>query len=107
MGAGKRILHPWRPKTASYGLTRRQKTPETPKNAIKPFGAQWILEASGHRAALQHRPTAVRGMWADHARSYTTPTMALGTRLRWVLAEGVDFTAKSGAQFNQALILLV
>ena len=88
MGVGKRILHPWRPKTASYGLTRRQKKTETPKNAIKPFGAQWILDASGRRAALQHRPTAdsdrangrrtVGGMWTDHVPSYTTPTLALG-----------------------------
>jgi hypothetical protein len=103
-GVGKCILHPWRPKTGSYGLTRRQKNPETPKNAIKPFGAQWILEAAGRRAALQHRPTAdsghangwctVRGMWTDHVRSYTTPTLALGPRLRRVLADGVLFTPK-------------
>ena len=107
MGVGKRILRPRRPKTASYGLTRRQKTPETPKNVIKPFGAQWILDASGRRAALQHRPTAdsgrangwrtVGGMWTGHVRSCTTPTLALGPRLRCVLAEGVDFTTKSGA----------
>ena len=80
------------------------KNPETPKNAIKPFGAQWILDASGRRAALQHRPTAdsgrangwrtVGGMWTDHVRSYTTPTLALGPRLRWVVAEGVDFNPK-------------
>jgi hypothetical protein len=38
----------------------------------------------------------IGGMWTDHVRSYTTPTLALGPRLRWVLAEGVDFTAKSG-----------
>jgi hypothetical protein len=31
MGVGKRILHPWRPKTASYGLARRQKIPKHPK----------------------------------------------------------------------------
>ena len=62
MGVRKRILHPWHPKTASYGLTRRPKNPETPKkNAIKPFGSQWILEAVGRRAALQHRPTADSG----------------------------------------------
>jgi hypothetical protein len=76
MGVRKRILHPRRPKTASYGLTLRRKTPETPKNAIKPFGAQWILDASGRHAALQHRPTAnsgradgwrtVEGMWTGH-----------------------------------------
>jgi hypothetical protein len=66
------------------------------------------MEAAGGRVALQHRPTAdsgrangwrtVRGMWTDHVRSYTTSTLALGPRLRWVLAEGVDFTAKSGSQ---------
>ena len=97
MGVGKRILHPRCPETASYGLTRRQThKKKTTKNAIKTFGAQWILEASGRRAALQHRPTAdsarangwrtVGGMWTDHVRSYTTPTLALGPRLRWVLA---------------------
>jgi hypothetical protein len=96
MGVRKRILHPRRRKTACYGLTRRQKTPETPKNAIKPFGAQWIPEASGRRAALQHRPTAdsgrangwrtVGGMWTEHVRSYSTPTLVLGPRLRCVLA---------------------
>ena len=116
MGVRKRILHPRRRKTSCYGLTRRQKNPETPKNAIKPFGAQWILEASGRRAALQHRPTAdsgrangwrtVGGMWTDHVRSYSTPTLVLGPRLRCVLTEGVNFTAKSGAQSNQALILV-
>ena len=68
------------------------------------------MEAAGRRAALQHRPTADSGrangwrtveiMWTDHVRNYTTPTLALGHRLRWVLAEGVDFTAKSGAQSN-------
>jgi hypothetical protein len=61
MGVGKRILHPRRPKTACYGLTRGQKTPKTTKNDIKPFGARWILEASGRHAALQHRPTADSG----------------------------------------------
>ena len=80
------------------------KKPETPKNAIKPFGSQWILEASGRRAALQHRPTAdsgrangwrtIGGMWSDRVRSYTIPNLALGPRLRCVLAEGVDFTTK-------------
>ena len=80
------------------------KNPEIPKNAIKPFGARWILEASGRRAALQPRPTAdsgrangwrtVGGMWTDRVRSYTIPALALGPRLRWVLAEGVDFTPK-------------
>ena len=114
MGVGKRILHPRCPETASYGLTRRQKNSETPKNAIKPFGAQWILDASGRRAAFQYRPTAdsgpangrctVDGMWTGHVRSCTTPTLALGPRLRCVLAEGVLFTAKSGAQSNQALV---
>ena len=77
------------------------KNPETPKNAIKPFGAQWILDASGRHVALQHRPTADSGhandwctvgsMQTDHVYSYTTPTLALGPRLRWVLAEGVPF----------------
>ena len=43
-------------------------------------------------------------MWTDCVHSYTTPTLALGPRLRCVLAEGVDFTAKSGAQSNQALV---
>ena len=104
MGVEKGILHPRRPKTASYGLTRRQKNPKTPKNAIKPFGAKWIMEAAGCRAGLQHRPTAdsghangwrtIGGMWTDHVRSYTTPTLALGPRLRCVLAEGVLFTPK-------------
>jgi hypothetical protein len=80
------------------------KNPETPKNAIKSFGAQWILDASGHRAALQHRPTAdlgrangwrtVGGMWMGQVRSCTTSTLALGPRLRCVLAEGVLFTPK-------------
>jgi hypothetical protein len=104
MGVGKRILHPWRPKTTSYGLTRRKKIPETPKNAINPFGAQWILEASGRRAAFQHRPTAdsgrangwrtVGGMWTDHVRSYTVPTRALGPRLRRVFGRGRRFYRK-------------
>ena len=34
MGVGKRILHPRRPKTASYGLTRRQKKPKHPKTLL-------------------------------------------------------------------------
>ena len=45
-------------------------------------------------------------MWTDHVRSYSTPTLALGPRLRRVLAEGVDFTAKFGAQSNQALVYM-
>ena len=55
------------------------------------------MEAAGRRAALQHRPTAdsgrtngwrtVGGMWADHIRSYSTTTLALGPELRWVLTE--------------------
>ena len=102
------------PPTALPGA---QKNSETPKNAIKQFGAQWILDASGRRAAFQHRPTAdsgpangrrtAEGMWTGHVRSYTTPTLALGPRLRCVLAEGVLFTAKSGAQSNQALVYAV
>jgi hypothetical protein len=74
------------------------------------------MEAAGRRAALQHPPTAdsgrgngwrtVGGMWTDHVRSYSTPTLALGPRLRRVLAEGVDFTAKFGAQSNQALVYI-
>jgi hypothetical protein len=107
MGAGKRILHPRRPKTCLLRPRPAPKTPETPKNASTPFGAQWILVAAGRRAALQHRPTAdsgrangwriAGGTWANHVRSYTTPTLVLGPQLRWGLAEGVDFTAKSGA----------
>ena len=98
MGVRKRILHPRRRKTACYGLTRRQKTPETPKNAIKPFGAQWIPEASGRRAALQHRPTAdsgrangwrtVGGVWTGHVRSYISPTLPLGPELPWFFDRG-------------------
>jgi hypothetical protein len=38
MGVGKRILHPQRPKTASYGLTRRQKTPKHPKTLLNHSG---------------------------------------------------------------------
>jgi hypothetical protein len=113
MGVGKRICTPGAQKPPPTALPGAKKN-ETPKNAIKPFGAQWILDASGRRAAFQHRPTAdsgpangwrtVDGMWTDHVRSYTTPTLALGPRLRRVLAEGVLFTAKSGAQSIQALV---
>ena len=55
------------------------------------------MEAAGRRAALQHRPTAdsgrangwctIGGMWTDHVRSYSTPTLAPGFELRWVLTE--------------------
>jgi hypothetical protein len=61
--------------------------------------------------ALQHRPTAnsgrangwrtIGGMWTDHVRSYTTPTLALGPQLWWGLAEGVDFTAKYGRNLTR------
>jgi hypothetical protein len=77
------------------------KNPETPKNAIKPFGAQWILDASGRRAALQRRLTAVLGcangwrtvggMWAGQVRSCTTSTLALGPPIAVRFGRGRPF----------------
>ena len=61
MGAEKRISHPWRPKTASYHTALPGvKNLETPKNAIKSFGSQWILEASGRRVAPNTAPRPIR-----------------------------------------------
>ena len=59
MGVGKRILHPWRPKTACYGLTRRQKTPKHPKKTLLNHSARngfWRLQVAARRSNTAPRP---------------------------------------------------
>jgi hypothetical protein len=52
MGVGKRILLPWRPKTASYGLNRRQKTPKYPKTLLNHSGRNgfWRPQVAARRS---------------------------------------------------------
>ena len=61
MGVGKRILHPWRPKTASYGLNRRQKNPKHPKTLLNHSvrNGFWTPQVAARRSN-----TAPRPIWA-------------------------------------------
>ena len=58
MGVGKRILHPWRPKTASYGLTRRQKIPKHPKTLLNHSvrNGFWTPQVAARRSNTAPRP---------------------------------------------------
>ena len=58
MSVGKRILHPRRPKTACYGLTRRQKPPKHPKTLLNHSGRNgfWRLQVAARRSNTAPRP---------------------------------------------------
>jgi hypothetical protein len=58
MGAEKRILHPWRPKTASYGLNQRQKPPKHPKTLLNNSARNgfWRLQVAAWRSNTAPRP---------------------------------------------------
>jgi hypothetical protein len=58
MGAEKRILHPWRPKTASYSLTRRQKPPKRPKALLNHPARNgfWRPQVAAWRSDTAPRP---------------------------------------------------
>ena len=73
MGVGKRILHPWRPKTACYGLTQRPKTPKHPKTLLNHSARNgfWTPQV----AALPSN-TAPRPIWA--APTVGAPSGACG-----------------------------
>ena len=64
MGVGKRILHPRRPKTAAYGLTRRQKTPKQPKTLLNHSRAM----DSGGRRLPRVAPTPPHGRFGPRQR---------------------------------------
>ena len=52
MGIGKSILHPWRPKTASYGLNQLQKPLKHPKTLLNHSGRNgfWRLQVAARRS---------------------------------------------------------
>jgi hypothetical protein len=58
MGVGKRILHPRCPKTACYGLTRRQKTQNTKKMLFNHSARNgfWRLQVAARRSNTAPRP---------------------------------------------------
>ena len=104
MGVGKRILHPRRPKTACYGLTRRQKT-NKPKNAIKPSGVHLDSRRLrsprgaptpphgrfGPRQRLAHRRGHVDGprtqLYHPHPGTWARTAMVFDLRLKLLEAK--------------------
>ena len=59
MGVGKRILHLRRPKTAYYGLIRRQKNPKHPQKTLLNHSARngfWRPQVAARRSNTAPRP---------------------------------------------------
>ena len=58
MGVEKHILHPRRPKTASYGLTWRQKTPNHPKTLLHHSARNvfWTPQVAARHSNTAPRP---------------------------------------------------
>ena len=103
MGVRKRILHPWRPKTASYGLNRRQKIPKHPKTILNHSARNgfWRPQVAARRSntaprPIQATPTVGAPSGACGRTTYAVippPPWHLGPdQRRCVLAEGVLFT---------------
>ena len=116
MGAGKRILHPQRPKTASYmyGLTRRQKTPKHPKTLLNHSARNgfWRPQVAARRSNTAPRPIRATPTVGAPSGACGRTTYAVIPPPPWHL--GPDCGAfwprasflplKSGAQSNQALV---
>jgi len=66
MGVRKRILHPRRPKTACYGLTRRQNPPKHPKTLSNRI--RGAMDSGGFRSP-RGAPTPPHGRFGPHQRS--------------------------------------
>ena len=105
MGVEKCILHPRRPKTASYGLTRRQKIPKHPKTLLNHSARNgfWRLQLAARRSNTAPRPiraapTVGAPSGACRRTTYAVtppPPWHLGPDCgRCVSAEGILFTPK-------------
>jgi hypothetical protein len=114
MGVGKRILHPWRPKTASYGLNRRQKNPKHPKTLLNHSvrNGFWRLQVAARRSNTAPRPiraapTVGAPSGACGRTAYAvipSPTWHLGPDCGAFWPRASILPLKSGAQSNQALV---
>ena len=117
MGVGKRILHPRRPKTASYGLTRRQKTPKHPKTLINHSGRNgfWTPQVAARRSntaprLIQAAPTVGAPLGACERTTYAvipSPPRHLGPDCDGFWPRASNLPRKSGAQSNQALVIVL
>ena len=116
MGVRKHILHPQRPKTASYSLTQRQNTPKHPKTLLDHSGPNgfWRLQIAARRSntALQPiraAPTVGAPSGACTPATYAVippPPRHLGPDCGPFWPRASILPLKSGAQSNQALVCI-
>ena len=114
MGVDKCILHPRRPKSASYGLTRRQKNPKHPKTLLDHSvrNGFWTPQVAARRSNTAPRPIRAAPTVGAASGACGRATYAVVPPQPWHL--GPDCGAfwprasflplKSGAQSNQALV---
>jgi hypothetical protein len=99
MGVGKRILHPRRPKTALYGLTRRPKTPKHPKTLLNHSGRNGFWRP---QVAARRSNTAPRPIW--DAPTVGAPSGACG-RTACVVIPPPPWLALGPQQSSNTLVL--
>ena len=114
MGVGKRILHPWRPKTASYGLTRRQKKPKHPKTLLNHSARNgfWTPQVAARRSntaprPIRSTPTVGAPSGACGRTAYIVippPPWHLGPDCGAFWPRASILSIKFGSQSNQALV---
>ena len=114
MGVEKCILHPRRPKTASYGLTRRQKNPKHPKTLLNHSvrNGFWRPQVAARRSNTAPRPiwaapTVGASSGACGRTTYAVippPPWHLGPDCGAFWPRASFLPLKSGAQSNQALV---
>ena len=110
MGVGKRILHPWRPKTASYGLNRRQKIPKHPKTLLNHSvrNGFWRPQVAARRSNTAPRPIRAAPTVGAPSGACGRTTYAVIPPPPWHLGPDCDgfwprastLPLKSGAQSN-------
>ena len=114
VGAGKRVLHPWRPKTASYGLNHRRKTPKHPKTLLNHSVRDgfWTPQVAARSSNIAPRPIRATPTVGAPSGACGRTTYVVIPPPPWHLGPDCDgfwprastLSLKSGAQSNQALV---
>ena len=114
MGVEKHILHPRRPKTACYGLTRRQKPPKRPKTLLNHSARNgfWRPQVAARRSNTAPRPIRAAPTVGAPSGACGRTTYAVIPPPPWHLGPDCGgfwprasiLTRKSGAQSKQALV---
>ena len=103
MGVEKGILHPRRPKTASYGLTRRQKTPKHPKTLLNHLVRDgfWTPQAAARRSNTAPRPIRAAPTVGAPSGAYERATYAVIAPPPWHLGPNCDGFDRGTARYSQ------